>query len=94
MDTLTRYYLRKANLKVQDEFQDKIDKSDIVLLEKARSYMIIAPFFTVGCIYFLRCVQSTGGVAKYFNFRGTLMGARTNKSEFSSKWDATTGTFV
>lgn len=73
MDTLTRYYLRKANLKNQDEFQGSIEKSDIVLLEKARNYMILAPLFTVGCIFFLRCLQSTGGVTQYLNFRQTPM---------------------
>ena len=66
MDQLSRYYLRKKNLGVKDEFQDHISYSDIDTLRAARAYMIIAPIGTICFVHLLRKMQEEGGFSRHF----------------------------
>lgn len=54
VDTLTRYYLTKANLRAADEFHDHIAYSDIDTLNKAAAYCFIAPAGTLLFVHFLK----------------------------------------
>ena len=55
--------MRKANLGVQDEFQDSINPADLSTLRKARSYVVICPILAVCFVHFLIKVREQGGFA-------------------------------
>jgi hypothetical protein len=56
MDTLSRYYLIKANLKSSDAFYSHIEASDIDALNNAFGYMFICPVGTFFFIYALKSI--------------------------------------
>lgn len=66
MDSLTRYYVRKANLKVKDEFQNCISPADLTVLQKARAYIVICPIFAMCLVHFLMKVREEGGFSRHF----------------------------
>ena len=51
MDSLTRYYMRKANLQVQDEYRTEITQEDIFIMTKARAYILICPVIVVAGLH-------------------------------------------
>lgn len=55
MDTLTRYYLLKANMKSSDEYYDHIEYSDIDTLNTAVGYCFVAP---IGTLFFIHTLKS------------------------------------
>lgn len=88
MDSVTRYYFAKANLKAADEYHDHIQYTDIDNLRKAAAYLLIAPVGTFLFVHFLKTVQEDGGVSKHF--RAWAGGARawTNTSSTAgATWD-------
>lgn len=74
MDQLSRYYMRKANLKVKDEFQDCINPADLAELRWARAYILICPLFAIGFVHILIKIRDEGGFARHF--RSVLSKAR------------------
>lgn len=53
MDYFTRAYMRKANLKVKDEFHDRLTTGDIDHLRMARAYLVITPLTMMGLFHFM-----------------------------------------
>ena len=51
VDELTRYYLRKQNLKVSDEYHEMMIPSDVDELNKATAYMMVAPIVSAAIVY-------------------------------------------
>jgi len=66
MDQLSRYYLKKANLRAADEYHDHIAYSDIDALNRATAWLIIAPASTLLCTHILKRLQEDGGLSKHF----------------------------
>lgn len=66
MDQISRYYMRKANLKVKDEFHDCINPADLSELRWARAYIFICPLFALGFVHFLIRIREEGGFARHF----------------------------
>ena len=53
VDSLTRYYMQKANLRTQDQFQTEISSEDMVVLKKARAYVFVAPVILLLGMHFI-----------------------------------------
>lgn len=66
VDTLTRVYMRKANLKVKDEFHSEISLADINILRWASAYILITPLFGVIFVKLLNKIREDGGFTKVF----------------------------
>jgi hypothetical protein len=66
VDALTRVYMRKANLKVDDEFHKEISLADINILRWASAYIIITPVFGVIFVKLLNKIREDGGLSKVF----------------------------
>lgn len=67
MDALTKYYVRKANLKVMDEFHSEISSGDVEVLQKSRAYMLLCPVLAALAFQFILKLQAEGGMARHFN---------------------------
>jgi len=84
MDYFTRAYLRKANLKIKDDFHDQLTLGDIDHLRWARLYLVITPLTFLGAVHFMNRMRENGGFSKHF--RNMFQRAR---SSYASKHEAT-----
>ena len=87
VDELTRYYMRKQNLKVPDEFHDEMEKTDVDELNSAVMYMSAAPAVACAIVYGYSRFRESGGMASAFAH--ALMKARGRfnpKNDKSDKW--------
>ena len=66
VDELTRYYLRKQNLKVSDEYHEMIIPSDVDELNKATAYMMVAPIVSAAIVYGYSKMREQGGASSHF----------------------------
>jgi hypothetical protein len=80
MDQLSRYYLKKANLRAADEYQDHIAYSDIDALNRATAWLIIAPVSTLFCTHILKRLQEDGGMSQHFRNWATNARAWSNST--------------
>ena len=87
VDELTRYYLRKSNFQVSDEFHERLELKDIDELNSATLYMVAAPVVT-GCVLWgYKIVTEQGGASSHFAW--AVMRARTrfgSSKATSAKW--------
>lgn len=76
--------MRKANLKVKDEFHDRLTTGDIDHLRWARAYLVITPLTMMGLFHFMNRMRQEGGFSQHFrNFVSKA------KNSYSSKNQAT-----
>ena len=87
MDQLSRYYLKKANLRAADEFQSHIAYSDLDALNRATAWIFVAPVGTLIFVHLLKSLQEQGGISKHF--RNWAMSARAWSSPGSPNAGAT-----
>ena len=66
VDELTRYYIRKQNLKVSDEFHERIAPSDVEELNRAVVYMAAAPIVTSAIVWGYSKMREQGGASSHF----------------------------
>ena len=66
VDELTRYYMRKQNLKVRDEYHERITPSDIDELHKATAYAMAAPIVTGLIVFGYSRLREEGGASSHF----------------------------
>ena len=66
VDELTRYYIRKQNLKMSDEFHERVIPSDIDELNNATIYMVMAPVVASALMYGYKKLKESGGAASHF----------------------------
>ena len=69
MDLITRHYLRKSNLSVQDEYHERLALEDINELQKATVYMLMAPAISFAVMFgFNKFRKEGGGASSHFQF--------------------------
>lgn len=66
VDELTRYYMRKQNLRAQDDFHEMMLPSDVDELNKAMAYMVAAPFVTSVMVWGYSKMREEGGASSHF----------------------------
>ena len=76
--------MRKANLKIKDDFHEQLTLGDIDHLRRARFYLIITPLTFLGAVHFMNKMRENGGFSKHF--RNMFQRAR---SSYASKNEAT-----
>ncbi len=90
MDNLSRYFLRKKNLGIKDEFQSHISLTDIDTLRMARAYIVIAPVGTLCFIHVLRMMQEDGGFSRHFRNWASNARSQFNGGRNEGTWDPKT----
>lgn len=63
---MTRYYMRKQNLKSTDDFHERVIPSDLDELNKATMYMVLAPIVTTAIVYGYSKLRESGGASSHF----------------------------
>ena len=66
VDEVTRYYMRKQNLTLSDEFHERVIPSDIDILTRASIYMMVAPVVTSAIVYGYSKIREEGGFSSHF----------------------------
>ena len=65
VDEATRYYIRKQNLEISDDFHEYVAPSDTDILTKAGSYMVVAPIVTTAIIFGFNKIRESGGASSH-----------------------------
>ena len=63
---MTRYYIRKQNLRVSDEFHERIAPSDVEELNRAVVYAAVAPIVTTAIVWGYSKLREQGGASSHF----------------------------
>jgi len=66
VDEVTRYYMRKQNLALSDEFHEQVIPSDVDVLSKASFYMMVAPVVTTAIVFGYSKMREEGGFSSHF----------------------------
>lgn len=95
MDELTRSYLRKTNLKIQDKFETEISHEDIYELEKARAWVFGLPLMFLTGFHIIMWVKNSGGFASWFVKRITTLRMGSSGTPAQNKqWDSVSKKFI
>ena len=85
VDELTRYYMRKQNLKVSDEFHERMYPGDMEELGKASVYAALAPIVTTAIVYGYSKMRESGGASSHFAHAISKAKSRFSKSAPGAK---------
>jgi hypothetical protein len=89
MDNISRYYLKKAQLRAPDEFQSCITPGDVEHLQKSRAYLLITPLMMIGGFHLFRLMWESSIITR--SFAQLAFRARSTKAE--QKWDPESKTY-
>ena len=85
MDIISRYYIRKQNLAVQDEYHERLALEDINELQKASVYMMLVPVFSFAVMYGYGRYREEGGASSSFKF---IIDRAKQRIQSQQKWPA------
>jgi hypothetical protein len=91
MDNITRYYLRKSQLRAPDEFHHVINPADLEHLQWSRAYLVVTPMAMVGGFHLLKLMWESGTFTK--NFASYMFRARQQYQNSDQNWDPKAATY-